>query len=174
MLGIGVALVAVLLMFAGQVPATTYTTVGSGDWSNGAIWSGGIAPGGSDTGEITNGYTVNIAGDIGSTARVDTGGTLALTALASMNTLYLEGGTVSLAGNTYASAAAEKPVYVDVNSYVTGTGGATDQVNCFGCEPYQNGVLLHGSANLTLAGVYELSPTGTSYGTVDFSGTYIV
>ena len=186
MLGIGVSLVAVLLMFAGYASATSYTSTATGGaWTDGSTWVGGVAPSAGDTGTIVATATVTISGSLNETANLY--GTLTLTApgsFAGLQYLNLEGGTLNLNGTCYNWATNFSTINVDVDSNVVGTGGnpGGGGPNRFGTvngvvpSPGPNSVLLVGSHNLTLTGLNEFRPkaNSTSSGNETYSGTYIV
>ena len=82
-----------LLVSAVMVNAATITSAGSGNWSNGATWVGGILPGLADDVVIASGHNVTLdANQTVLSTNIGTGGTLTVAA----NTLTIKSTTVNV------------------------------------------------------------------------------
>jgi len=170
-----VAMVGVLLMFAGQALGTTYTSVQSNkEWASNLTWGTPLATDYPQLAEDNaNVYHVikylRATGASCGTAYVYPGGEIwnagTGSPFATVKT-YMEGGGINVSVGVWAMSG--RSMYVDVNSYVTrgtATGGGG-----LGSGTAGYSMAMHGSADLTLMAIGAFYADATS----DFSGTYIV
>ena len=90
------------------IPATTVTSVATGNWNNAATWSGNKVPTGGDVVTIAEGttVTVNSAGNVSKNVTIALGGTLLnvsgdLTIGTTLNNnILINNGTLNVSGGT--------------------------------------------------------------------------
>ena len=107
----------VIILLAGQVWATTYTSVADGDWSNGATWDIGSVPGVGDN-VVIDGEDVTIDQDV----NLGTGSFTITSGSATTNTSCTEfkAGSMSLGGGTVDFTASNPALKIRDSISITG------------------------------------------------------